>query len=160
MTKKDKKKEEKPKDKSFSAFLKKRAPIYLGLTGLFLVFAVPELTSNDLQGLFPEDLTEDEKQILDLVMSYNGPNNEGLTILEGIDMKMKEEFSDRVYNDKSSQVQIQITNNNPEHSDLVFVFESDSKSWEYIWRVNPTSEEIIPTNNNAKVVTDLVDFYD
>jgi len=39
----------KPQDpKSFGAFLKKRAPIYLGLLGLFFIFAYPALTENNL----------------------------------------------------------------------------------------------------------------
>ena len=36
--------------KSFAAFLKKRAPIYLGLLGLFFVFAYPAITENVIVG--------------------------------------------------------------------------------------------------------------
>ena len=64
---------------------------------------------NNLEDLFPENLAENEQQILDLVMGYNGPNNEGLTILEAIDDKIKDEFSDdKIYSDKSSAVVIDV----------------------------------------------------
>ena len=64
MVKNSKKKEEKPKESEFKKFLKKRAPIYLGAIALIVVFVVPELTKGDLQSTFPEDLTEQEKQVL------------------------------------------------------------------------------------------------
>ena len=42
---KDRKKDkEKPKKSEFKAFLKKRAPIYLGIIGLFVIFLVPVVT--------------------------------------------------------------------------------------------------------------------
>ena len=37
--------------KSFAAFLKKRAPIYLGLLGLFFIFAYPAITEKNLDSL-------------------------------------------------------------------------------------------------------------
>ena len=53
---KDKKKDEVPKKKKsdFKAFLKKRAPIYLALIAMFVVFGVPELTKGSLEKSFPE----------------------------------------------------------------------------------------------------------
>ena len=59
---------EKPKKSDFKAFLKKRAPIYLGLIGLFVIFVIPELTKNDLQNSFPDNLTENQKQTVEILM--------------------------------------------------------------------------------------------
>ena len=54
-SKKKRKEEEKPKKKSdFKAFLKKRAPIYLGLIAMFIVFVIPEFNKGDLESSFPE----------------------------------------------------------------------------------------------------------
>src|SRR3990172_12979125 len=65
MDKDIKKKEEKPKKSEFKAFLKKRAPIYLGIIGILVIFVIPELTKSDLQSSFPDNLTDDQKQIVD-----------------------------------------------------------------------------------------------
>ena len=46
---KDKKKKEiekKPKKSDFKTFLKKRAPVYLGIIALFVVFVIPEFTKD------------------------------------------------------------------------------------------------------------------
>ena len=88
MVKEKKKKAEKPKKKDFRAFLKKRAPIYLAIIAMFVIFAIPELTKGDLQSSFPE-LTSEEKQVLDILMKYNGPNGSGLTVMDAISEKIE-----------------------------------------------------------------------
>ena len=92
---KDRKKkgDEKPKKSDFKAFLKKRAPIYLGLIALFAVFVIPELTKGDLESSFPE-LSAEEQQIVDIIMEYNGPNGSGLTVMEAISNKINEKYPD------------------------------------------------------------------
>ena len=42
-----------------SHFLKKRAPIYLALIAMFVVFVIPEMTKGTLEKSFPE--LSDEK---------------------------------------------------------------------------------------------------
>ena len=49
MDKDRKKNEEKPKKNDFKAFLRKRAPIYLGLIAMFVVFVIPEFTKGDFR---------------------------------------------------------------------------------------------------------------
>ena len=69
-------KEEKPKKNDFKAFLRKRAPIYLGIIGLFILFVVPDLMKGDLESSFPE-LSSEEQQVVDILMGYNGQMNQG-----------------------------------------------------------------------------------
>jgi len=54
MGKESKKKEDKPKKNDFKAFLKKRAPIYLALIAMLVVFVIPEYTKGTLEKSFPE----------------------------------------------------------------------------------------------------------
>jgi len=58
MTRDSKKKDEKPRESEFKKFVKKRAPIYLGVIALLIVFVVPELTKSNLENSFPNDLTD------------------------------------------------------------------------------------------------------
>ena len=68
--------EKKKKKSDFGAFLKKRAPIYLGITALFLVFVVPSLTAKSLDDTFP-DLSEEEQVVVDTLMGYDGGDGDG-----------------------------------------------------------------------------------
>ncbi len=161
MARKDRKREERPKPNSFAAFLKKRAPIYLGITGLFLIFAVPQLTSNSLEGLLPEDLSGRDGALLDLVMSYSGPNNEGLTVLEAVEEKIKERFSDdRILDDKSARVLVSVSEIGAGTAELAFTFESSKGSIDYTWNVSAESGKITGADPESEGIVDLVDFYD
>ena len=72
MAKKKFNNEKKSEDpKSFSGFLKKRAPIYLGIIGLFMIFAYPALTEKNLESLLPDYFEGDEKKAIELIKSYN-----------------------------------------------------------------------------------------
>ena len=98
MNKDNKKKEEKSKKSDFKAFLKKRAPIYLGIIAILVIFVIPELTKNDLQSSFPDNLTDEQKQIVEILMSYNGPNEKGLTIMNAITEQKKLRLKVQVQN--------------------------------------------------------------
>ena len=68
----------KPQDpKSFSAFLKKRAPIYLGLIGLFLLFVYPAMTEKNLDSILDDSGVGDYRIAVDMIKFYSGPNNSG-----------------------------------------------------------------------------------
>ena len=83
----------KPQDpKSFGAFLKKRAPIYLGLLGLFFIFAYPALTENNLSSIIDDSFVGNERIAVDLVKFYSGPNDAGITIFEVIEEKINEKY--------------------------------------------------------------------
>ena len=114
MGKDRKEKEEKPKKNDFKAFLRKRAPIYLGIMGLFMLFVVPDLMKGDLESSFPE-LTSEEQQVMDILMKYDGPNDSGLTVIDAISMKISEEYPDeKIYDNKKNESRskrIRITNN-------------------------------------------------
>ena len=72
----------KPQDpKSFGAFLKKRAPIYLGLLGLFFIFAYPALTENNLNSILDDSFQGNERIAVDMVKFYSGPNGRPLKTL-------------------------------------------------------------------------------
>ena len=106
MGKDRKDKEEKPKKSDFKAFLRKRAPIYLGIMGLFILFVVPDLMKGDLESSFPE-LSSEEQQVIDVLMGYNGPNESGLTVMDAISMKISEEYPDeKIYDNKKTNVEL------------------------------------------------------
>jgi hypothetical protein len=160
MGKDKKEKEEKPKKNDFKAFLRKRAPIYLGLIGLFIVFIVPDLMKGDLESSFPE-LSSEEQQVMDILMRYDGPNDSGLTVMDAISMKISEEYPDeKIYDNKKTKVELTVSNIDSEEYQVILNFKSHKGEMNYDWNVNTSSEKIISNNQEAKYIIDLVDFYD
>ncbi len=160
MVKDKKKKDEKAKKSDFKAFLKKRAPIYLGLIVMFIVFVIPDLTKGDLESSFPE-LTSEEQQVLDILMGYDGPNDSGLTVMDAISMKISEEYPDeRIYDNKKTKIELTVSNIDSEEYQVVLNFESHKGEMNYNWNVNMGSGKITSNNQESKYIIDLVDFYD
>jgi hypothetical protein len=160
MGKDRKEKEEKPKKNDFKAFLKKRAPIYLGIIGLFILFVVPDLMKGDLESSFPE-LSSEEQQVIDILMGYNGPNESGLTVMDAISMKISEEYPDeKIYDNKKTNVELTVSSVDSEKYQVVLNFESHKGEMNYNWNVDMTSGKITSNNQESKYIIDLVDFYD
>ena len=160
MDKNNKKKENKPKKNSFKSFLKKRAPIYLALIAMLVVFVIPELTKGDLESSFPE-LSAEEQRAVDVLMRYNGPNESGLTVMEAISNKISEEYPDeKIFDHKKTKVNLTVSDVNSEEYQIILNFESHKGEMNYDWNVKMNSGEITSNNSEAKYIIDLVDFYD
>ncbi|BDQ29996.1 MAG: hypothetical protein K5798_00780 [Nitrosopumilus sp.] len=160
MVKNNKKKEEKPKKNDFKSFLRKRAPIYLVIITIFVIFAIPELTKSDLQSRFPE-LTSEQKQVVDILMNYNGPNESGLTVMEAITNRINEEYPDeKIFDNKKTIVELAVSKINDEEYHFILDFESYKGELNYDWNVNKISGKITSNNQDSKHIIDLVDFYD
>lgn len=164
MDKDSKKKEEKPKKSDFKAFLKKRAPIYLGIIAILVIFIIPELTKSDLQSSFPDNLTEEQKQIVEILMSYNGPNEKGLTVMNAITEQIAVEYPDeKIYDNKKTKVELVVSNTDESTKNIykvILTFESYKGKIEYVWNVNSNTKEIEAKNSDAKHVIDVVNYYD
>ncbi len=160
MTKDRKEKEKKPKKSDFKAFLKKRAPIYLGIIGLFILFVIPDLMKEDLESSFPE-LSSEEQQVVDILMGYDGPNESGLTVMDAIEMKIDEKYSDKkIYDNKKTKVELTVSSTGSEEYQVVLNFKSHKGEMNYDWNVDMSSGKIISNNQESKYIIDLVDFYD
>lgn len=160
MGKESKKKEDKPKKNDFKAFLKKRAPIYLALIAMLVVFVIPEYTKGTLEKSFPE-FSAEEQQVIDILMKYDGPNNDGLTVLQALESKIDEEYpNEKIFDHKKTTVDWVITNIDSEEYKVNFNFKSHKGEMNYDWNVNVISEEISSNNSESKYIIGLVNYYD
>ena len=160
MSKENKKKEGKPKKNDFKSFLRKRAPIYLALIAMFVVFVIPEMTKGTLEKSFPE-FSDEDQQVVDILMKYNGPNDDGLTVMEALENKISEEYpNEKVFDHKKTVVDLTVTNVNSEEYQVNFNFKSHKGEMNYNWNVNVESEEIISNNSEGKYIIELVNYYD
>ncbi len=160
MGKESKKKEDKLKKNDFKSFLKKRAPIYLALIAMFVVFVVPEYTKGTLEKSFPE-FSAEEEQVMGILMKYDGPNNSGLTVLEALENKINEEYPDeKIFDHRKTTVDLIITNIDSEEYKVNFNFKSHKGEMNYDWNVNIVSEKISSSDSESKYIIDLVNYYD
>jgi hypothetical protein len=160
MDKDIKKKEGKPKKNDFKSFLKKRAPIYLAVIAIVVLYVIPEMTKGTLEKSFPEFSSEDQL-VVDILMRYDGPNDDGLTVMEALENKIDEEYpNEKIFDHKQTVVDLTVTNVNPEEYRINFDFKSHKGEMNYDWNVNIESEEIIPNNSEGKHIIELVNYYD
>lgn len=161
MVRDSKKKEEKPKESQFKKFLIKRAPIYLATIAIVIIFIVPELTKGDLQSSFPQTLTEEEKLVVGTLMAYNGPNEEGYSLVEAISNEISEEYpNEKIYEDKKTKVNVVVSNVENEKYQIILDFESHKKDFHYNWNIDMQTGDVKGNDEESKYIVDLVDFYD
>lgn len=160
MVRDSKKKDEKPKESEFKKFVKKRAPIYLGVIALLIVFVVPELTKSSLENSFPNNLNDEESQALDMLMLYKGPNDKGLSVKDAIKNKINEEYpNEKIYDNKKTIIDLSVTKNEQEYL-VLLNFQSYKGELNYEWSVNIDTGDVKGNNSEAKHIIDLVNFYD
>ncbi|MDP6858176.1 MAG: hypothetical protein QF559_04525 [Candidatus Nitrosopelagicus sp.] len=155
------KKSENPK--SFSSFLKKRAPIYLGIIGLFMIFAYPALTEKNLESLLADDSFEGNERIaVEMVKFYKGTNDKGMTILQVIEEKINDKYSEqKIFNDEDTWAEFSAEATNTQNYEVVFVFSvENNQSMRYEWSVNLESGEISSTDGPSRIILQTVDHYD
>lgn len=158
--KKKKKEEEKPKKSDFKAFLKKRAPVYLGIIALFVVFVIPELTKGDLQGCLPE-LSAEDQQVVDILMGYSGPDSEGFTLMETVSKVIGDEYPDeKIFDNKKTMCDLVVSNIDSSKYQVIFNFESHRGEINFDWNVDVNTGEITANDPKSKDVINFVDFYD
>ena len=166
MAKKDPNYKKPQNPKSFGAFLKKRAPIYLGLIGLFMIFAYPALTEKDLNSLLDDSFEGNEQIAVDMVRFYSGPNETGITILEVIEEKISEKHSNqKIFNDEETWAKFVVENienrNEGFTHEVVFLFNAENnQSMMYGWFVNVENGEISPIDSTSKSIQQTVDYFD
>ena len=148
---------------TFTAFLKKRAPIYLGLIGLFFLFAYPALMEKNLESHIPTDLTEDERAMVDFLLSYNGLNNSGMTIMNVLEEEISTKYPDKkIFDTEITLLRLEfqkLSDSNYSH-DVTFLFMINEEILTYTWIVNMNSGEISSANQEAKRILDIVNYYD
>ena len=153
----------KNESKSFTAFLKKRAPIYLGLLGLFFLFAYPALIEKNLESHIPTDLTEDERAMVDFLLSYNGLNNSGMTIMNVLEEEISTKYVDeKIFDTEITllKLEFQKLSDSDSSHEVTFLFMINEDILTYTWIVNMNSDEILSGNQEAKRILDIVNYYD
>ena len=149
--------------KSFAAFLKKRAPIYLGLLGLFFVFAYPAMTEKNLESLLEDDLFEgNERLALEMVKFYKGSNDSGISVMDVIEEKINDKHEgQKIFDHEKTWAKFIVEKVNKKVYNVEFVFNAENnESLQYEWDVNIETGELDPRDTPSKIIIQRVDYYD
>jgi hypothetical protein len=158
--KEERKGEEKPKKNNLKAFLKKRAPLYLAGIALIVISANGVLTEKHLDN-FLVNLSEEEQIVVDILMQYNGPNESGYNVKNGIEDKIKEKYPDeKIFDNRNTRVELDVTKINLEEYQIILNFKGHKGEIIFDWNVNIDSKKIESNNPISKNIINIVDFYD
>ena len=150
--------------KSFAAFLKKRAPIYLGLLGLFFVFAYPAITEKNLESLLEDDSFEgNERLALEMVKYYKGTDGGGISVLDVIEEKINDKHEgQKIFDHEKTWADFTVEEVLSDRIyKVMFVFNAENNEpLQYEWHVNLENGDIDPRNTASKIIIQRVDYYD
>ena len=166
---KDKREEDKKikKESALKKFLKKRSFIYLMAAVFFVVFIVPDMIApSDLEKKLVENLESDEQNIAwNIVKSYRGPDDSGYNLFDTIIVQIENAYpNEKILKHNDTMLEVSVLDMQEQKGasfyEVHFIFQTYNAVQEYIWNVNIETEEIIPLNDGAKKMMDIVEFYD
>ena len=155
------------KESDLKKFLKKRSFLYLMCAVVFVVFFVPDMIApSDLENKLVENLESDEQNTAwNIVKSYNGPDNSGYNLFDAIISQTENAYpNERILKHNDTILEVSILDIQEQNAiifyEVHFTFQTYNAVREYIWNVNIQTEEIIPVNDDARKMMNIVDFYD
>ena len=166
---KDKREEDKKikKESALKKFLKKRSFIYLMAAVFFVVFIVPDMIApSDLEKKLVENLESDEQNIAwNIVKSYRGSDDSDNNLFDAIITQRENAYpTEKILKHNDTMLEVSVLDMQEQKGasfyDVHFTFQTYNAVQEYIWNVNIETEEIIPLNDGAKKMMDIVEFYD
>ena len=166
-SKSDKDERKAKKESDLKKFLKKRSFLYLMCAVVFVVFFVPDMIApSDLEKKLVENLESDEQNIAwNIVKSYKGPDDSGYNLFDTIIIQIENAYPNEKilkHNDTVLEISVQDIQeqNGVGFFEVNFTFQTYNAVQEYVWNVNIETEEIIPLNDGARKMMNIVEFYD
>ena len=155
------------KESDLKKFLKKRSFLYLMCAVVFVVFFVPDMIApSDLENKLVENLESDEQNTAwNIVKSYNGPDNSGYNLFDAIISQTENAYpNEKILKHNDTMLEVSVLDMQEQKGDsfyeVHFTFQTYNAVQEYIWTVNIETEKIIPLNDRAKKMMDIVELYD
>jgi hypothetical protein len=126
-----------------------------------IIFIIPELTKGDLQSNLPENLSVEEQKVLNTLMSYKGPDNEGFSIYDAISKQINDNYpNEKIFDNKNTKISVLISKLEEENFLIIFDFDSYKEDLHYDWNVNLKDGKIDGNDQDSKYIIEFVDYYD
>jgi|TARA_Y100000310_G_C20554456_1_gene749825 hypothetical protein len=154
------------KDSDLKKFLKKRSFLYLMCAVVFVVFFVPDMIQpSDLEKKLVQNLESNEQNIAwDIIKSYRGADNEGSNLFDTIIIQIENAYpNEKILKHNDTILEIFVLDIQEQKGvgfyEVHFTFQTYNSIQEYFWNVNIETEEIIPINDGARKMINIVEFY-
>ena len=155
------------KESDLKKFLKKRSFLYLMCAVVFVVFFVPDMIApSDFEKKFVENLSNDEQiTAWNIVKSYRGSDDSGYNLFDAIITQKENAYpNEKILKHNDTMLEVSVLDMQEQKGDsfyeVHFTFQTYNAVQEYIWNVNIETEKIIPLNDGAKKMMDIVELYD
>ena len=155
------------KESDLKKFLKKRSFLYLMCAVVFVVFFVPDMIApSDLEKKLPVDFESDEQNIAwNIIKSYRGSDDEGFNLFDTIITQIENAYyNEKILKHNDTILEISVQDIQEQKGvgfyEVNFTFQTYDDVRVYIWNVNIETEEIIPVNDGARKMINIVEFYD
>ena len=166
---KDKREEDKKikKESDLKKFLKKRSFLYLMCAVVFVVFFVPDMFApSDLEKKLVENLGSDEQNIAwNIIKSYNGSDGGGSNLFDTMISQIENAYpNENILKHNDTMLEVSVLDIQEQKGigfyKVSFTFETYDDARMYIWNVNIETNDIIPLNDGARKMMNIVEFYD
>jgi len=155
------------KESDLKKFLKKRSFLYLMCAVVFVVFFVPDMIApSDLEKKLVENLGSDEQNIAwNVVKSYKGSDDSGYNLFDTMITQIENAYpNEKILKHNDTMLEVFVLHMQEQNGvtfyEVHFTFQTYNVVQEYIWNVNIETEEIIPLNDGARKMMNIVEFYD
>ena len=155
------------KESDLKKFLKKRSFLYLMCAVVFVVFFVPDMIApSDLEKKLIENLGSDEQNIAwNVVKSYKGSDDSGYNLFDTMITQIENAYpNEKILKHNDTMLEVFVLHMQEQNGvtfyEVHFTFQTYNVVQEYIWNVNIETEEIIPLNDGARKMMNIVEFYD
>ena len=155
------------KESDLKKFLKKRSFIYLMATVVFIVFFVPGMIEpSDLEKKLAENFESNEQKIAwDIIKLYKGADDNGSNLFDTIITQTENAYpNEKILQHRDTILEISVLDIQEQKGvgfyEVEFTFQTYDDVRGYIWNVNIETEEIIPINDGARKMIDIVEYYD
>ena len=155
------------KESDLKKFLKKRSFLYLMCAVVFVVFFVPDMIApSDLEKKLVENLGSDEQNIAwNIIKSYKGSDESGYNLFDTIITQTENAYpNEKILKHNDTILEISVQDIQEQKGvgfyEVNFTFQTYDDVRKYIWNVNIETEEIIPINDGARKMIDIVEYYD
>ena len=155
------------KESDLKKFLKKRSFLYLMCAVVFVIFFVPDMIApSDLEKKLTENFESNEQNIAwNLIKSYRGSDDEGFNLFDTIITQIENAYyNEKILKHNDTILEISVQDIQEQKGvgfyEVNFTFQTYDDVRVYIWNVNIETEEIIPVNDGARKMINIVEFYD
>jgi len=155
------------KESDLKKFLKKRSFLYLMCAVVFVVFFVPDMIApSDLEKKLTENFESNEQNIAwNLIKSYRGSDDDGFNLFDTIITQIENAYyNEKILKHNDTILEISVQDIQEQKGvgfyEVNFTFQTYDDVRVYIWNVNIETEEIIPVNDGARKMINIVEFYD